>query len=87
MRIKISKKEAKESHCWLKLTTPTKKYERLKIELLCEGEELMKIFGAIIRIRLFRISDFAIDSNFVPASDYLIFLSGIFKKFLRSLQI
>lgn len=49
MRVKISKKEAKESHYWLKLSSPTKKYERNKTELMCESEELQKIFGAIIR--------------------------------------
>jgi len=49
MRIKISKKEAKETYYWLKLTIPTKNYEHTKIELMCESEELQKIFGAIIR--------------------------------------
>ena len=49
MRVKISKKEAKESHYWLRLTTPTNHYQRLKIELMCESEELIKIFAAIIR--------------------------------------
>jgi four helix bundle protein len=49
MRVKISKKEAKESHYWLKLSTPMKMYEHNKIELMCESEELMKIFAAIIR--------------------------------------
>jgi four helix bundle protein len=49
MRVKISKKEAKESHYWLKLSTPHNNYERTKIELICECEELQKIFGAIIR--------------------------------------
>ena len=49
LRVKISKKEAKESHYWLKLSAPIKKYESLKIELMRESEELQKIFGAIIR--------------------------------------
>jgi four helix bundle protein len=49
MRIKISKKEAKETYYWLKLTIPTKNYEHTKTELMCESEELQKIFGAIIR--------------------------------------
>ena len=31
MRVKISKKEAKESHYWLRLSTPNKIYERTKI--------------------------------------------------------
>ena len=49
MRVKISKKEARESHYWLKLSEPNKSHELLKIELMCECEELQKIFGAIIR--------------------------------------
>ena len=49
MRVKISKKEARESHYWLKLSEPNKSQELLKIELMCECEELQKIFGAIIR--------------------------------------
>ena len=49
MRVKISKKEAKESHYWLKLSTPTKINKQTKIALMCECDELMKIFGAIIR--------------------------------------
>jgi four helix bundle protein len=49
MRVKISKKEAKESRYWLNLSNPNKTYERNKIELMCESEELMKIFATIIR--------------------------------------
>jgi len=49
MRVKISKKEAKESLYWLKLSLPTKGYENSKTQLMCECEELQKIFGAIIR--------------------------------------
>jgi four helix bundle protein len=49
MRIKISKKEAKESQYWLKLTDPSKAHVIEKNALMCESEELMKIFGAIIR--------------------------------------
>ena len=49
MRVKISKKEAKESQYWLKLSSPSKNYECSKTELMCECEELQKIFGAIIR--------------------------------------
>jgi four helix bundle protein len=49
MRVKISKKEAKESQYWLKLINRGKAHERKKIELMCECEELQKIFGAIIR--------------------------------------
>jgi four helix bundle protein len=49
MRVKISKKEAKESKYWLKLSNPGKDREGDKIALMCECDELMKIFGAIIR--------------------------------------
>ena len=49
MRIKICRKEAKESGYWLKLSSPTKPHENTKIELMCESEELMKIFSSIMR--------------------------------------
>ena len=49
MRVKICKKEAKESHYWLNLSIPIKIHESTKLELMCESEELQKIFGAIIR--------------------------------------
>jgi four helix bundle protein len=49
MRIKISKKEAKESRYWLVLTKPSSdNQEKEKGDLIIESEELMKIFGAII---------------------------------------
>ena len=48
MRIKISKKEAKESIYWLKLTQPSKENQREKNSLIQEATELMKIFGAIL---------------------------------------
>src|SRR4030042_279444 len=47
MRIKISKKEAKESRYWLRLTEPTKENEGEKGDLIDEVVQLMKIFGAI----------------------------------------
>jgi four helix bundle protein len=49
MRVKICKKEAKESQYWLNLSEPNKTHENNKMELMCEPEELQKIFGAIIR--------------------------------------
>ena len=49
MRVKISKKEAKESVYLLNLSTPNKTYECEKSELLCECEQLVKIFATIIR--------------------------------------
>jgi four helix bundle protein len=48
MRIKISKKEAKESRYWLSLTSPTTNNSQEKESLINESTELMKIFGAIL---------------------------------------
>jgi four helix bundle protein len=47
MRVKISKKEAKESRYWLILTEPLKENQKEKEELIGEATELMKIFGSI----------------------------------------
>lgn len=46
MRIKICKKESKESRFWLTLTNPVEDKE--KNSLLQETNELMKIFGSIV---------------------------------------
>jgi len=50
-RIKISKKESKESILWLKhiLTYESAILEEERLLLLKEAEELMKIFAAILR--------------------------------------
>ena len=48
MRIKISRKEARESEFWLELTEPLKEFEREKPSLLQESTELRKIFGSIL---------------------------------------
>lgn len=48
MRVKISRKEAKESRYWLALTIPLKKFEMTKTELIQEATELTKIFGSIV---------------------------------------
>jgi len=50
MRVKISRKEAKETRFWLKLvdTGENKMLESERMELLNEVEQLMKIFGAIV---------------------------------------
>jgi len=48
MRIKICKKEAKESRYWIRLTDPMEEMKKEKEELFNEATELMKIFGAII---------------------------------------
>jgi four helix bundle protein len=48
MRIKISRKEAKESIYWLRLSAPEEEQIKEKEELLQEATELMKIFGSIV---------------------------------------
>ena len=49
MRIKICRKEAKESRYWLKLIeVNSKELESMRKSLLQEATELMKIFGAIL---------------------------------------
>ncbi|UCH89572.1 MAG: four helix bundle protein [Thermoplasmata archaeon] len=48
MRIKISKKESKESRYWLKLTEPRDNQIDEKNELIQESTELMKIFASIL---------------------------------------
>ena len=51
MRIKISRKEAKESHYWLRLIDleTTQQLEPERAALIQEAEELTRIFGAIYR--------------------------------------
>jgi four helix bundle protein len=50
MRIKISRKEAKESAYWLRLLEPDNPdADREWNDLLQESRELMNIFGAIVR--------------------------------------
>ena len=48
MRIKICRKETKETRYWLKLTSCIKGSENEKTILIQESTELMKIFGAIL---------------------------------------
>ena len=48
MRVKICRKEAKESIYWLELSAPQKDKEEEKVKLVCECTELMKIFASII---------------------------------------
>src|SRR6185312_3840672 len=47
-RIKICRKEAKESRLWLKLIDVSEDMEARRSHLLQEATELMKIFGAIL---------------------------------------
>jgi four helix bundle protein len=48
MRIKISRKEAKESKLWLSLIEPSIENIKRKGELIQEATELTKIFGSIV---------------------------------------
>ena len=49
MKIKICRREAKESRYWLRLIDTNGKLEGDRARLLDEADELMKIFGAIVR--------------------------------------
>jgi four helix bundle protein len=49
MRVKICRKEAKESRFWLKLTLSSKNQQEEKNDLIKEATELMKIFGSIVK--------------------------------------
>lgn len=48
MRVKICKKEAKETRYWIRLTEPLHEMEGDKEKLFDEATELMKIFGSIL---------------------------------------
>ncbi|MBI2329899.1 four helix bundle protein [Candidatus Daviesbacteria bacterium] len=48
MRVKICRKEAKESRLWLKLTEPNLEDQKEQEALIQEAIELTKIFGAIV---------------------------------------
>lgn len=48
MRVKISKKEAKESRFWLRLTEPAPEEQKEQQYLINESTELMKILGSIL---------------------------------------
>ncbi|MFH1368870.1 MAG: four helix bundle protein [Elusimicrobiota bacterium] len=48
MRIKICRKEAKETRYWLALSDPLQEQEFKKQELYQEALELTKIFGSIV---------------------------------------
>lgn len=49
MKIKICRREAKESVSWLRLLDCGDALESQRNQLLTEATELMKIFGAIVR--------------------------------------
>lgn len=48
-RVRICRKEAKETIYWLRLSEPTEKQEEERTQLITEVTELMRIFGAILR--------------------------------------
>jgi len=48
MRVKISRKEAKESRYWLVLSEPIDDQQKEKDMLVQEATELTKIFGSIV---------------------------------------
>ena len=49
MRIRISRKEAKESRYWLRLSLPNNDQASERELLIKESTELMNIFGAILK--------------------------------------
>ena len=49
MRVKISRKEAKETIYWLRLLDCPSEFHNKQNELLNEARELTNIFGAIVR--------------------------------------
>jgi four helix bundle protein len=49
MKIKICRREAKETRYWLRLLDIDGKLERQRQQLSAEARELMNIFGAILR--------------------------------------
>ena len=49
MKIKTCRREAKESGYWLRLLDCDGELESTRTKLLAEAQELMKIFGAIVR--------------------------------------
>lgn len=49
MRIKICKKEAKETRLWFRLSEPTSDQESVKKKLIQEATELTRIFSAILK--------------------------------------
>ncbi len=49
MRIRISRKESKESRYWLQLVACHDEAKTIQARLVQESTELMKIFGAILR--------------------------------------
>lgn len=74
MRIKICRKEAKESRYWLRLidTYSESELERKRKELIQEAAELTAIFGSILQKKF--VSDFEFGH-----SNFLLKKSGFFQ--------
>jgi len=49
MRIKICRKEVKETRLWLRLSEPTEVQEKEKQRLIKEATELLLIFSKILK--------------------------------------
>jgi len=49
MRIRICRKESKETIYWLRLSEPSEQYEKEREFLLNDAMELIKIFGTILK--------------------------------------
>ena len=51
MRVRICRKESKESRYWLRLldTRDNSDLEKVRVKMIDEAEQRMKIFGAILR--------------------------------------
>ena len=71
MKIKICRREAKESGYWLRLLDTGEKLEVQRDDLVGEATELMKIFGAIIR----KSEEWILVWNFEFVSDFDIRVS------------
>lgn len=54
LRVKICRKEAKESKLWLRLIEPLQENSKGKEELIQEATELTKIFGSIVENSKFK---------------------------------
>ena len=48
MRVKICRKEAKETIYWLRLSEPNEMQKESRKRVIAEATELMKIFGSIV---------------------------------------
>lgn len=49
MKVKICRKEAKESRLWIELTEPDQELMKIKISILDEASQLIRIFSTILK--------------------------------------